>query len=113
MSNTSKIIRNRQRKHSLEYQECLKVLGDEHSLGSVARLWETFGNELQLITAAQLLKFCEEENFSAQEFAAFKKGISSVGAFCALAYREYQANAKAEALKEECIKDLDNSQDVL
>lgn len=113
MSNTTKVIRNRQKKHSLEYRECLKVLGDEHSLGTVARLWETFGNELQLITAAQLLQFCEEGNFNAEEYAAFKKGVSSVGVFCALAYREYEANAKLQAQIKESIKDLDNSQDVL
>lgn len=68
---------------SAEVSDCEKVLGDLTRVYRVADIFENNADLLALIGANELLEYAKLESFNAEEYAAFRKGVSAIGMFMA------------------------------
>lgn len=63
------------------FKDCLKVVGSEKALYFCADMYERNADIFYLVTANDLLKFCETESFSDRDLALFKRGLSCIPEF--------------------------------
>lgn len=79
-----------------EITRCEKVLGDRTRVYAIADIWGSSADLIELIAVNGLIDYVENETFTHEEFAAFKKGVAYMGEFMGKCKQERDALEKEE-----------------
>ncbi|MBP7118464.1 hypothetical protein KBA63_00090 [Candidatus Woesebacteria bacterium] len=73
---------------------CLKTLGNKTAVASFGRFWENNGDDLMTVVAGKLLQYSEQNNYTREEFAAYKEGVGVLSKFFAECWAEKEEQEK-------------------
>ena len=80
---------------------CEKVIGSTPNVDSVAAFNDSHAKLVHLIGLSAIINYVEEKNFTPDEFAAFKKGLSAFGTFFNDCSLERQARREKKKQQQE------------
>jgi hypothetical protein len=67
---------------------CEKVLGYTHKVGEFGAFWREHAGDIDLLVSYKLMDFAKSQNFTTEEYAAYRLGLGELPAFLDECFRE-------------------------